>query len=73
MARNTMTEDQFNTILAKQWPDRQKRDHADCLIDTSQGLEFAEQQVKQVIDTYRNASGRVAQTLLNEKDQPPHA
>ena len=73
MARNTMTEEQFNAILAKQWPDQQKRDHADCLIDTSQGLEFAEQQVKQVIDSYRHATGTVAQALLSGKDPTPHA
>jgi len=73
MDRKTMTEEQFNAILAKQWPDRQKRDHADCLIDTSQGLEFAEQQVKQVIETYRHATGSVARILLDQKDHPPHA
>ena len=73
MDRKTMTEEQFNTILAKQWPDQQKRAHADCLIDTSQGLEFAEQQVKQVIETYCHATGTVAQALLSKKDPLNHA
>jgi dephospho-CoA kinase len=69
----TMGFREFSSQMAKQWPDRQKRDHADCLIDTSQGLEFAEQQVKQVIDTYRHATGTVAQALLSGKDPTPHA
>lgn len=73
LERQTMTEEQFNVILAKQWPDDQKRKQADCLVDTSQGLEFAEQQVQQIIETYRHQTGTVASAMLNQKDHPTHA
>jgi dephospho-CoA kinase len=43
MARGTMTEEQFNTILAKQMPDADKRARADYVIITDSIVHGAEQ------------------------------
>lgn len=49
MARPGMTEEAFQAILAKQTPDSIKRDQADFLVDSSQGLESARLQVLDII------------------------
>jgi dephospho-CoA kinase len=71
--RKTMSEQQFEAILAKQMPDQLKRDRADCLIDTGQGLEFARQQVKSVIERYRSQQGSVAKAHLAEAELAGHS
>ena len=48
LARGTMTEDQFNAILAKQVPDSEKRARADVVIPTDT-IEVAQATVKQVV------------------------
>lgn len=45
LARDGMTVDRFEAILAKQVPDREKRKGAHFLIDTGRGFEAAERQV----------------------------
>lgn len=45
LARDGMTVDRFDAILAKQVPDREKRKGAHFLIDTGRGFEAAERQV----------------------------
>ncbi len=57
LARDGMTEAKFNAILDRQTPDSTKRDKADFVIDTSQGLDHARAQVEQVM------------TALLERDQ----
>ncbi len=49
LARPGMTAEKFDAILAKQTPDTQKRARADFIIDTSQGLDHAFDQVQAVL------------------------
>ena len=48
LARDSMTVERFEAILAKQTPDSEKRRRADFVIDTSLGLEAARQSVAAV-------------------------
>ncbi len=50
--RGTMTEAQFDTILAKQLPDAEKRDRADYVVETT-SIEAAERQVAAILDDLR--------------------
>ncbi|MCD1624983.1 MAG: dephospho-CoA kinase [Paracoccaceae bacterium] len=52
MARGTMTEEQFNTILAKQMPDADKRARADYVIVTDT-IDHGAEQVKSVLADIR--------------------
>jgi len=49
MARPGMREEKFNTLLAKQMPDAEKREKADFIVDTSCSLEETEAQLKEII------------------------
>ncbi|MDG1287225.1 MAG: dephospho-CoA kinase [Rickettsiales bacterium] len=49
MAREWMTEDKFQKILARQMPDAEKRKRADEVIDTSNGLESSKTQLEAFI------------------------
>jgi dephospho-CoA kinase len=49
LARPGMTEAQFSAILAKQLPDAVKRQRADWVIDTGQGLEAARTAVRRIV------------------------
>ena len=49
MARPGMTEDKFTSLLARQMPDADKRKKADFIIDTSQGLDHAREQVRNIM------------------------
>jgi dephospho-CoA kinase len=49
LARPDMNEDKLAAILARQTPDAEKRRRADFVIDTSQGLDAARDQVRQVV------------------------
>ena len=49
LARPHMTPERFETILAKQMPDDQKRAKADFIVDTSRGVAFARQQVQDIL------------------------
>jgi dephospho-CoA kinase len=48
-ARPGMTEDKFDSIVARQLPDAEKRARADFVIDTGKGLEPARRQVADII------------------------
>lgn len=50
MARPGMTEERFESLLAKQMPDAEKRRRADFLIDTSLGMEAARAKVRDIVD-----------------------
>lgn len=49
LARPKMTHDRFLKILSKQVPDEEKRKRADFIIQTEQGIDFARDQVKEII------------------------
>ena len=49
LAREAMTVDKFEAILARQMPDAEKRKRADFVVDTSQGLEPVRAQVKDIL------------------------
>jgi dephospho-CoA kinase len=50
MSRPGMTEELFQMILSKQMPDAEKRQRADYIIHTDQGLDAARRQVADVLD-----------------------
>ena len=50
LERPGMTEEAFEAILAKQVPDAEKRARADYVVDTSQGLDHARDQVLAIIE-----------------------
>jgi len=59
LARPGMTEEKFDAILAKQVPDAEKRKGADFIVDSSQGLAFAFDKVKEIVESLKHRSGRV--------------
>ncbi|MCF8473493.1 MAG: dephospho-CoA kinase [Emcibacter sp.] len=54
LARPQMTVEKFEAILAKQMPDHQKRQRADFIIYSDQGLDSAENQVHHIIEQIRS-------------------
>lgn len=51
LARPGMTDEKLDAILSKQVPDREKRKHADFIVDSSQGLAAARSQVVDIVET----------------------
>ena len=58
LAREGMTPDRLDAILARQVPDAEKRARADFVIDTGQGLEVAREGVRQVLAAVRDPGFR---------------
>ena len=56
LSRPNMTEEKFAAILAKQLPDAEKRERADFIVDTGQGLEVARRDVQAVLETLKEMS-----------------
>lgn len=54
MSRETMTQEVFKTILAKQTPDIEKREKADFLIDTGKGMDHARTEVLSLIERLKD-------------------
>jgi dephospho-CoA kinase len=69
LARPGMHEEKFQAILAKQVPDAQKRQQADYIIDSSQGLESAQVQVEALIPLLKEIPAKAwqARNQQNEK------
>ena len=61
LARPGMTPEKFEAILARQTPDAVKRERADFVIDTGQGVDHAREQVRQVLATLRAGWTRPAE------------
>ena len=53
LAREGMTPDRFDAILARQMPDAEKRARADHIIDTGLGMEPARDQVTAILESLR--------------------
>jgi dephospho-CoA kinase len=53
LAREGMTPERLDAILARQTPDADKRARADFVIDTGQGVDHARMQVRHVLATLR--------------------
>ena len=49
LARPGMTAEKFDALLAKQVPDSEKRKRADFIVDSSQGIEHARDQVRKIL------------------------
>ncbi len=49
MARGTMDEEKFNSILARQMPDAEKRKRADFVVDTSHGLDPVRARIRDIL------------------------
>jgi dephospho-CoA kinase len=58
LAREGMTTTKFDAIRAAQMPDAEKRRRADFIVDTSQGLESARHQVRNVLAILRVGAGQ---------------
>jgi dephospho-CoA kinase len=49
LARGTMDEEKFNSILARQMPDAEKRKRADFVVDTSHGLDPVRASIRDIL------------------------
>ena len=54
LSRANMTEQKFNDILEKQIPDQDKRAKADFVIQTDHGIDYARNQVIEILEKIRN-------------------
>jgi dephospho-CoA kinase len=57
LARPGWGSERLDAVLAKQTPDAEKRARADFVVDTSQGLDLARDQVRRVISALRSRQG----------------
>jgi dephospho-CoA kinase len=58
LAREGMTPQRLDAILAQQMPDHEKRARAHFVVDTGRGLEDAREQVAQIIEALRDPARR---------------
>jgi dephospho-CoA kinase len=59
LARPGMTPEKLDAILAKQLADGEKRQRADFVVDTSQGLEHARRQVAEIVKALEGRESKV--------------
>lgn len=57
LARPGMSEEKFNSILARQMPDIEKRRRAHFIVDTSRGFDAAEKQVDDIVRALVGCTG----------------
>jgi dephospho-CoA kinase len=62
LAREGMTPERLDAILARQTPDADKRARADFVIDTGQGLEAAREGVRGVLEAIRDPAWKSRRT-----------
>ena len=60
LAREGMTPERLEAILARQWPDAEKRARAHFVVDTGLGLDAARAQVADIVATMRDPARRPA-------------
>jgi dephospho-CoA kinase len=58
LEREGMNEAQFESILARQMPDAEKRKKADFVVDTGRGLEAARAQVRDILARLKDPAWR---------------
>lgn len=56
LSRENMTEEKFQSILARQLPDAEKRAKADFIVDTGKDKDFARQQVAAILRKLQNSA-----------------
>lgn len=56
LERENMTEEKYQSILARQMPDAEKRAKADFIVDTGRDKDFARQQVSDILEKLLNAA-----------------
>jgi dephospho-CoA kinase len=56
LSRPGMTEKKLAQLLARQWPDEEKRRRADFIVDSSQGLDHARRQVRDIVARLKSES-----------------
>lgn len=71
LARPGMTRERFDAILARQTPDAEKRERADFLVFTDQGLDAAREQVRDILSQVLDPAWVSARTLP-QPDKHPH-
>ena len=50
LARDNMTAEKLDAILARQLPDAEKRQRADFIVDTSHGLDSVRARIRDILD-----------------------
>jgi dephospho-CoA kinase len=68
MARPGMTAEKFQSILARQLPDAEKRNRADFVIDTGQGLEYTRRAVHEIARALTSAGFRADRNPAGDND-----
>jgi dephospho-CoA kinase len=72
LARPGMTRERFETILARQLPDAEKRRRADFVVDTGEGLEAARARVKEIVGMVLAEGWSPPRRSLPKAGEPPH-
>jgi len=57
LAREGMSEEKFNMLLARQMPDEEKRKRADFILNSGEGIEKTKEQVKELIEKLTKQNG----------------
>ena len=70
LARPGMTPAALEAVLARQMPDADKRERADFLIDTADGLDSARAQVRMVVDAVLSQDWQAARGLSSTVEPP---
>lgn len=71
LARQGMTAEKFEAILARQVPDSEKRRRADFVVDSSAGLERAFEQVRAIVDALSVRAADDSRDCPRHRDDRP--